>query len=194
MNALCVYCGSSPGERPAYRAAAEELGRELARRDVTLVYGGGRVGLMGEVANATLAAGGEAHGVIPESLEAKEIAHEGLTDLDVVESMHARKARMAALADGFVALPGGFGTLEEIVEVLTWAQLGFHDDPCGFLNVAGYYDDLAAFFDHQEREGFVESKHREMVTFADGVDDLFDVYESYEAPSVKSVLEDTEET
>nr|WP_234403485.1 TIGR00730 family Rossman fold protein [Halarchaeum acidiphilum] len=131
---------------------------------------------------------------MPESLEAKEIAHEGLTDLDVVESMHARKARMAELADGFVALPGGFGTIEEIVEVLTWAQLGFHDAPCGFLNVAGYYDDLASFFDHQQSEGFVERKHREMVTFADGVNDLFDAYESYEAPSVKSVLSDTDET
>ncbi|GGM73083.1 uncharacterized protein (TIGR00730 family) [Halarchaeum rubridurum] len=194
MDALCVYCGSSPGERPAYRAAAEALGRELATRDVTLVYGGGRVGLMGAVADATLAAGGEAHGVIPESLEAKEIAHEGLTDLDVVDSMHARKARMAELADGFVALPGGFGTLEEIVEVLTWAQLGFHEKPCGFLNVAGYYDDLAAFFNGQVAEGFVEAKHREMVTFADDVEALFEAYETYEAPSVKSVLSEAEET
>ncbi|GGN19438.1 LOG family protein [Halarchaeum nitratireducens] len=194
MDALCVYCGSSPGTDDAYRAAAEALGRELAARDATLVYGGGRVGLMGALADATLDAGGEAHGVIPESLEAKEIAHHGLTELDVVDSMHARKARMAELADGFVALPGGFGTLEEIVEVLTWAQLGFHAKPCGFLNVAGYYDELASFFDHQVSAGFVESKHREMVTVADDAAALLDAYESYDAPSVKSVLSEAEET
>lgn len=194
MDALCVYCGSSPGERPEYAAAAEELGRELADRDVTLVYGGGRVGLMGAVADAALDAGGDVHGVIPESLEAKEIAHSGLTRLDVVDSMHERKARMADLADGFVALPGGFGTLEEIVEVLTWAQLGFHQDPCGFLDVAGYYDDLVAFFDHQRAEGFVEGTHREMVVVADSVDELFDAYETYDAPPVKSVLAGDGET
>jgi len=194
MDALCVYCGSSPGERDAYVEAARELGRELAARDVTLVYGGGRVGLMGAVADATLAAGGDAHGVIPDALEAKEIAHSGLTDLDVVDSMHARKARMAELSDGFVALPGGFGTLEEILEVLTWAQLGFHDDPCGFLDADGYYEHLRAFVAHQTEEGFVEPKHRDMVVFAETVDELFDAYESYRAPSIKSVLTDADET
>ncbi|QLC34148.1 TIGR00730 family Rossman fold protein [Halarchaeum sp. CBA1220] len=194
MDALCVYCGSSSGERPAYAAAAADLGTALAERDVTLVYGGGRVGLMGAVADAALAAGGDVHGVIPESLEAKEVAHSGLTDLDVVASMHERKARMAELADGFVALPGGFGTLEEIVEVLTWAQLGFHEKPCGLLNVAGYYDDLAAFFDHQTDEGFVEETHREMVVVEDSVEDLLDAYASYESPPIKSVLTDAEET
>ncbi|WP_435096990.1 TIGR00730 family Rossman fold protein [Halarchaeum sp. P4] len=194
MDTLCVYCGSSPGDRPEYVEAATALGEALAARDVTLVYGGGRVGMMGAVADAALAAGGDVHGVIPESLEAKEVAHSGLTELKVVESMHARKARMAELADGFVALPGGFGTLEEIVEVLTWAQLGFHGNPCGFLNVAGYYDDLAAFFDHQTDEGFVEAKHREMVVFADDIEELLAAYESYDAPSIKSVLSDAEET
>ena len=194
MDALCVYCGSSRGADPAFVEAARELGRALAARDVTLVYGGGHVGLMGEVADATLDAGGEAHGVIPESLADYEIAHRGLTELDVVESMHARKARMADLADGFVALPGGFGTLEEILEMLTWAQLGFHRDPCGLLNVAGYFDDLVSFFDHQRAEEFVERKHREMVVVAGTPAALFDAYAAYEPPTLKSVLTDPDRT
>lgn len=192
MDALCVYCGSSPGENPAYVAAAEELGRALAERDVALVFGGGEVGMMGAVASATLDAGGEAYGVIPEALAEREHAHDGLTELEVVESMHARKARMAELADGFVALPGGFGTLEEIIEVLTWAQLGFHQSPCGFLNVAGYFDDLLSFFDHQREEGFVSDTHREMVVVADSVEDLFDSFERYDPPNVPEYVEESE--
>lgn len=194
MDSLCVYCGSSPGERPAYLEAARELGRTLAEADVTLVYGGGNVGMMGAVADAVLDAGGDAHGVIPEALAGKEHAHPGLTELETVDSMHTRKARMVELADGFVALPGGFGTLEEIVEVLTWAQLGFHTNPCGFLNVDGYYDDLLAFFDHQHGEGFVSDDHRGMVVVADDADGLLADFEAYEPPRVKEYVTDVEQT
>jgi uncharacterized protein (TIGR00730 family) len=137
MKRICVFCGSSSGNRPEYRAAAEELGTELARRNIGLVYGGGNVGLMGVLADAVLGAGGEAVGVIPEHLMAREIGHDGLTKLDVVRSMHERKALMADLSDAFIALPGGFGTLEEFCEVVTWTQLGLHSKPCGILNVLG---------------------------------------------------------
>jgi uncharacterized protein (TIGR00730 family) len=149
MDRICVYCGSSEGARSAYQDAAERLGRTLADRNLALVYGGGDVGLMGSVADATLDAGGEAYGIIPDALVEREIAHDGLTDLEIVDSMHDRKQRMVDQSDGFIALPGGFGTLEEFMEVLTWTQLGLHDKPCGLLNVADYYADLAAFFDHQ---------------------------------------------
>jgi uncharacterized protein (TIGR00730 family) len=194
MDRLCVYCGSSPGARPAYRRAAERLGRTLADRETGLVYGGGDVGLMGAVADATLDAGGEVHGVIPESLVDAEVAHDGLTQLDVVDSMHARKQRMVDLADGFVALPGGFGTLEELTEVLTWTQLGLHDHPCGLLNVEGYYADLAAFFDHQVTEEFVSPDHRAMVIVEDDPETLLDRFAAYEAPPLKDVLESADET
>jgi len=194
MDRICVYCGSSPGRDQTYRTAAERFGRALAARDVDLVYGGGHVGLMGTVADATLDAGGEAHGVIPAALEERELTHEGLTTLDVVDSMHARKERMADLADGFVALPGGFGTLEELLEVLTWAQLGFHQKPCGVLNVAGYFEDLIAFFDHQVEEGFVEPEHREMLIVAEENDALLDAFAAYEPPGVKRFITDEDQT
>ncbi|MDZ7702229.1 MAG: TIGR00730 family Rossman fold protein [Halobacteriales archaeon] len=194
MERICVYCGSSPGRDPAYVEAAEAFGRTLVDRELGLVFGGGHVGLMGAVADATLAAGGEAHGVIPAALEKRELTHEGLTELDVVESMHARKERMAELADGFVALPGGFGTLEELMEVLTWAQLGFHHKPCGVLNVAGYYTELAEFFDRQVETGFVEPAHRDMLVVSDDADDLLDRFASYEPPPVKAVITDESET
>ena len=194
MDRLCVYCGSSIGARPAYRDAATELGRTLADREIGLVYGGGDVGLMGAVADATLDAGGEAHGVIPESLVDAEVAHGGLTELDVVDSMHARKRRMVDLADGFAALPGGFGTLEELMEVLTWTQLGLHDHPCGLLNVEDYYADLAAFFDHQVTEEFVSPAHRGMLVVEDDPATLLDRFVDYEAPPLKDVLDDADET
>lgn len=194
MDRICVYCGSSPGRNPAYRGAAESLGRTLAGRDLGLVYGGGNVGLMGVIADATLEAGGEAHGVIPETLLGREPAHEGLTALDVVDTMHARKERMVELADGFVALPGGFGTLEELMEVLTWAQLGFHRDPCGFLNVEGYYDQVVAFFDEQVEAGFVSQRHRDMVVVSEDIDDLLDAFGSYEPPPVKQFVADDRRT
>ncbi|MBG0776042.1 MAG: TIGR00730 family Rossman fold protein [Desulfovibrionaceae bacterium] len=163
MRRICVFLGSNYGTLPEYTEAARGLGRELARRGLGLVYGGACVGLMGELADAALGAGGEVTGVMPRALVDKELAHTGLTDLRVVETMHERKALMAELADGFVAMPGGLGTLEEIFEVLTWAQLGFHGKPCGLLDVRGYYRSLALFLDHITGQGFVMPAHREMI-------------------------------
>jgi uncharacterized protein (TIGR00730 family) len=160
---LCVFCGSNAGVRPAYAEAAVALGKLLASRGIAIVFGGSHLGLMGAVAQAALNAGGEVTGVIPRALVAKEVADLGLADLRVVASMHERKALMAELADGFIALPGGFGTFEEFCEILTWAQLGFHGKPCGLLNVEGYYDHLLKLFDHAVEEGFVKQQHREMV-------------------------------
>jgi uncharacterized protein (TIGR00730 family) len=161
LRRICVYAGSNAGSDPAYAAAAQALGRALAARGTGLVYGGGRVGLMGEVADAALGAGGEAIGVIPEALFDRELGHRGLTELRVVATMHERKALMAELADGFVALPGGIGTLEELVEVLTWSQLGIHAKPCGVLDASGFYSGLRAFLDHMVAEGFLHERHRE---------------------------------
>lgn len=160
MKRICVFCGSSNGVSEDYGAAAAALGQELAGRGIGLVYGGASVGLMGKVANAVLAAGGEAIGVIPKALVREEVVHTGLTDLRIVDSMHARKAEMEQLSDGFVALPGGFGTLEEFVEMLTWLQLRIHAKPCGLLNVNGYYDHFVRFLDHAVEQGFLKSKHR----------------------------------
>ena len=167
MKRICVFCGANAGNRPQYRSEAEKLGRLLAARSLELVYGGGNVGLMGIVADACLEAGGSVIGVIPEALMGKEVAgrhvdHRNLTRLEVVDSMHTRKARMAELADGFIAMPGGFGTFEEFCEVLTWGQLGFHVKPMGLLNVAGYYDTLLALFDHAVQEGFLRQQNRDM--------------------------------
>jgi uncharacterized protein (TIGR00730 family) len=157
---VCVYAGSNYGSDPAYRAAAEDLSRTLAGRGIGVVYGGARVGLMGVLADTALEHGAEVIGVIPGDLVDREIAHQGLTDLRVVGSMHERKALMAELADAFVALPGGAGTLEELIEIYTWSQLGLHDKPMGVLNVRGYYDGLAALLDHAVQEGFLREQHR----------------------------------
>jgi uncharacterized protein (TIGR00730 family) len=154
LRSICVFCGSRPGNDPAYEAGARRLGRTLAERGTALVYGGGRVGLMSVVADAVLDAGGEAIGVIPKALVKREISRTGLTDLRVVGSMHERKALMSELSEGFVALPGNSGTLEEFFELQTWAQLGEHEKPCGLLNVGGYYDPLLALFDHMVAKGF----------------------------------------
>ena len=163
MRRLCVFCGSQPGRNPAYTDAAATFGQMLARRGVGLVYGGGRVGLMGVLADSVLAGGGEVIGVIPQALVARELAHTGVTDLRVVASMHERKALMADLSDAFVALPGGFGTLEEFCEATTWTQLGLHQKPCGLLNVAGFYEMLLGMFDHAADEGFILPGHRAIV-------------------------------
>ena len=163
IDKLCVFCGSSTGSHPAYFEAANQLGRELANAGVTLVFGGGRVGLMGVLADSVLAAGGQAIGVMPRPLVEKEIAHTSLTKLHVVESMHERKALMADLADAFVLLPGGFGSWEEFCEIVTWLQLGIHRKPCAILNVAGYYDGLLSLADHALAEGFLRPAHHEMV-------------------------------
>lgn len=181
---LCVFSGSSSGRSVAYAAAAADLGRVLAESGIGLVYGGASVGLMGVVADAAIAAGGEVIGVIPQALYDKEIAHRGLTDLRVVGSMHERKALMADLADGFVALPGGAGTLEELFEVWTWAQLGHHRKPCALLNVDGFYDGLAEFLDHIVAEEFVKPVHRGMLIVAPDVDSLLASIRTYEAPIV----------
>jgi uncharacterized protein (TIGR00730 family) len=182
VKGLCVFCGSSPGADVAYRAAAVDLGHRLAERGIELVYGGASVGLMGAVADAALEGGGHVIGVIPQSLVDREIAHPGLGDLRVVESMHERKAVMAELSDAFVALPGGTGTLEELFEVYTWNQLGLHAKPLGLFNVRGYYDALARFLDHAVQERFVTREHRAMLLVDEGLDDLLDGLDAWKPP------------
>jgi len=184
MKRICVYCGSSPGGHAAYRDAARTLGSTLVRANLQLVYGGGDVGLMGEVANAVLDAGGAAIGVIPEFL-VPQVSHRRLTALHVVPSMHERKQMMADLSDGFIALPGGFGTLEEVVEVLTWAQLGLHVKPCGLLNVAGYFDHLLAFLDHAVQEGFIRQAYRDMLRVSADPEQLLEQLSAYAAPTIR---------
>lgn len=179
-TALCVYCGSSPGSHPQYVEQARAFGTEMARRGIALVYGGGKVGLMGSVADAVLAAGGQVIGVIPRQLVEREVAHPGLTELVVVETMHQRKTRMYELSDAFVALPGGFGTMDEMFEMLTWAQLGLHRYPCAFLDVRGYYKGLRAMMDHMVAEGFVQPGQRESVWFGNDAAQLFDWMAHYE--------------
>lgn len=166
MRRICVFCGSSPGAIPAYTAAARQLGKTLAVKKIALVYGGGNVGMMGEVADAVLSEGGAVTGVIPKAIADMAVAHTALSDLRIVESMHARKALMAELSDGFIALPGGLGTLEELMEVLTWAQLGFHQKPCGLLNVKGYFDSLLQFIDHVSDQQFIQPAHRDLLLVA----------------------------
>jgi len=163
VERICVFCGASPGARPAYRAATAELARLLVADEIRVVYGGGGVGLMGALADAVLAEGGEVTGIIPRALVDREIAHRDVADMRVVGSMHERKALMAELADAFIALPGGLGTLEELFEVYTWAQLGLHRKPCAMLNVDGYYDGIAGFLTHAVEERFVREEHREML-------------------------------
>ncbi|PJI46433.1 MAG: TIGR00730 family Rossman fold protein [Pseudomonas sp.] len=163
LRSICVFCGASPGATPIYQEAAEALGRYLAENGIQLIYGGGAVGLMGIVANAALAAGGEVIGIIPQSLKDAEVGHSGLTRLEVVDGMHARKARMAELSDAFIALPGGLGTLEELFEVWTWGQLGYHAKPLGLLEVNGFFDPLLTFLDHLVQERFVRQPHRDML-------------------------------
>ncbi|WP_114241233.1 TIGR00730 family Rossman fold protein [Dyella sp. C9] len=179
-TALCVYCGSSSGKHPQYLEQARAFGAEMARRGIALVYGGGKVGLMGTVADAVLAGGGEVIGVIPRQLVEREVAHKGLTELVVVETMHQRKTRMFELSDAFVALPGGFGTMDEMFEMLTWAQLGLHRFPCAFLNVRQYYDPLRGMMDHMAEEGFITPGQRESVWFGEDMQALFDWMPTYE--------------
>ncbi len=190
MKRVCVFCGSSPGKSPVYLEAARRTGRTLARRGIGLVYGGGGTGLMGAVADAALEAGGEVVGVIPRALQLRELAHPGLTTLHVVGSMHERKAKMAELAHGFVALPGGMGTLEEFTEILTWAQLGLHERPCGLLDVAGYWRPLVALLDHAEAEGFLRPEHRRLVLVADDPDALVDRFLAWEPPGLPRWIDD----
>jgi uncharacterized protein (TIGR00730 family) len=193
MRRICVFCGSSPGADPAYRSCARELGALLADNGLGLVYGGGNVGLMGEIANAALERRGEVIGVIPRSLADRELAHTGVTDLRVVGSMHERKAVMAELADAFIALPGGLGTLEEFCEVLTWAQLGFHGKPCGLLDVRSYYAPLIRFFDEAVRQRFLTQEHRDMILVDEAPRSLLRRFAAHVAPAVEKWI-DREET
>ena len=195
MKSLCVFCGSNAGHQPIYRAEAEKLGRLLAAQGIQLIYGGGNVGLMGAVADACLNAGGQVIGVIPEALVGKEVAgrhvdHRELTRLEVVDSMHTRKARMAELSDGFVALPGGFGTIEEFCEILTWGQLGFHVKPMGLLNVNGFYDPLLAMFDRAVSDGFLREQNRAMALTATDIEALLAAMAAYRAEPVNKWLKE----
>lgn len=180
LKSICVFCGASTGAHPAYREAATLLGRRLAERGLALVYGGGKVGLMGVVADAALAAGGEVVGIIPQALKDLEVGHTGLTRLEVVDGMHARKARMAELADAFVALPGGLGTLEELCEVWTWGQLGYHGKPLGLYDVNGFFDKLTGFLDHLVQENFVRPPHRAMLQVRGHADELIDALQQWQ--------------
>ena len=189
MKRVCVFAGSSLGTRPEYQLAAKELGSALAQRQLGLVYGGARVGLMGVLADAALTAGGEVIGAIPDRLAAKEIAHSGLTKLHVVSSMHERKALMADLSDAFVAMPGGLGTWEEFFEVLTWSQLGLHRKPCGLLTVRGYFDPLLTFLAHAVSEGFVRPEHQAMVVVSRSAEELLDMLARHTVPTVEKWLD-----
>jgi uncharacterized protein (TIGR00730 family) len=182
VKRICVFCGSSVGVRPAYASAARAMAAELVRRRIGVVYGGGGIGLMGVLADAMLEGGGEVIGVIPRPLASKELAHTGLTEMRVVESMHERKALMASLADGFVAMPGGLGTFEETLEILTWSQLGIHRKPIGLLNVDGYYDGLLAMLAHAIAEGFVPAEYRALSVTASSPAALLDLMESWRPP------------
>ncbi len=181
---VAVYCGSSGGVGPHYLDAARATGAFLAERGLDVVYGGGRVGMMGAVAEGALAKGGKVYGVIPEKLRTREIAHDGLTELFVVDSMHARKTMMASMADAFVALPGGWGTLEEVFEVVTWSQLNYHKKPVGLLNVRGYFDHLVAFLDHAATEGFIRPIHRPLCASSDSMDTLLDRLSKLQIPDI----------
>jgi len=182
MRRICVFCGSSPGARPEYLEAAVHLGHTLARNNIGLVYGGARIGIMGRVAESVLEKGGDVIGVIPKALVEKEVAFTGLADLRVVDSMHDRKALMADLADGFIALPGGLGTIEEFFEIVTWAQLGIHSKPCGLLNINQYFRKLMDFLDHTVTERFVEREHRSMILMDDDPERLLRKFEAYQPP------------
>lgn len=185
MKNICVYCGSNPGRQEAYSSAARALAQSLVDRNLGLVYGGASVGIMGLIADTVLQLGGRAVGVIPEALVRKEVAHKSLTELHVTQSMHERKTMMAELSDGFIAMPGGIGTLEEIFEIWTWAQLGIHAKPCGLLNAAGYFDALTTFLDHAVAEQFVKPPHRAILIVEQTPDVLLDRFASYQAPTVQ---------
>lgn len=189
MRRVCVYLGSSVGENPIHRETARQVGELLATSGIGLVYGGGNVGLMGILADAALSAGGEVIGIITQGLVRREVGHTGVTDLRIVETMHERKALMADLSDGFLALPGGMGTLDELFEILTWAQLGIHTKPCGLLNVNGYFDPLVALLDHMVAERFLRPEHRALALVDDDAARLLTHFAEYEPPSVEKWLD-----
>jgi uncharacterized protein (TIGR00730 family) len=188
MNRICVFCGTNPGSRPDYGSAARDLGQILAEQGIELVYGGASVGIMGELADAVHAHGGHVTGIIPQQLMEKEAAHTGLRNLIVVASMHQRKSQMADMSDGFIALPGGIGTLEGFFEILTWSQLGIHDKPSGILNVAGYFDGLTRFLDHAVREGFLTEEHRSAIIMESDPKVLLERMQAYTAPDSEKLM------
>ncbi len=192
IKSTCVYCGSSPGRLEAYSIAARTLAKALVDRNIKLVYGGASVGIMGMVADTILQLGGQAVGVIPEALARKEIAHKNLSELYITRSMHERKSMMAELSDGFIALPGGIGTLEELFEIWTWAQLGIHDKPCGLLNAGGYFDSLITFLDHAVAEQFVKKAHGSMLIVESDPETLLDRFQGYVPPVIPKWIEKTE--
>lgn len=189
MNHICVFCGSNAGHNPVYTQAAVELGQLMASRNIGLVYGGGNVGLMGIIADACLEAGGKVTGVIPEFLLAKEVGHTGLTEMIVVKTMHERKQRMADLSEGFIAMPGGFGTLDELCEILTWAQLGLHGFPIGLLNVNHYFQPLVNMFDHMAEERFLHPQNRSMVLLHDRPEELLSLMDVWQPPNVEKWMD-----
>lgn len=191
MRRACVYCGSSTGNIPAYADAAKALGETLVQHKLDLVYGGGNIGIMRTIADSVLASGGKAICIIPQSLADREVAHHGLTELQITDSMHTRKSRMADLSDAFIALPGGLGTLEEIFEMWTWTQLGFHQKPIGLLNTRGYFDDLLHFLDKTVERGFVKPAHRAMLIVAADPETLVNQLMDYTPPSVDKLLSNT---
>lgn len=192
INTICIYCGSSAGRLETYSASASAIAEALVSRNIKLVYGGASIGLMGGVANRVLALGGEVIGVIPKALAIKEVVHRQLTELHITESMHERKMLMAELSDGFIALPGGIGTLEELFEIWTWAQLGFHNKPCGLLNINGYYDSLIGFLDHVLAEQFVKKEHHAMLLVETNPNTLLDRYSNYQSPTIKQWVNEKE--
>ncbi len=194
MKRICVFCGSSPGADPAFMKAAEELGTLLAVRKIGLVYGGSGFGLMGAISRAAIQAGGEVIGVIPRAMVEKGVESYRLTDVRIVSDMHERKSLMASLADGFIALPGGYGTLEEIFEVITWAQLGYHNKPCGLLNIAGYYDHLFELLQHGSQQGFIDAAHLEMVLWDETPSLLLDRFLLYRPPEVDKLASAAKKT
>ncbi|MCA0455542.1 MAG: TIGR00730 family Rossman fold protein [Chloroflexi bacterium] len=193
MKQVCIFCGSYAGAQPVYMQAARAIGLSLAKREIGLVYGGGKVGLMGAIADGALEGGGQVLGIIPQSLVDRELAHKGLTELQILSSMHERKAAMAQVAEGFIALPGGFGTLDELFEIITWAQLGFHRKPVALLNVAGYFNPLLAFIDHMATEGFIKPEHRGAILVRNEVEDLLDTLVSYQPPELEKWIKKPEE-
>ncbi|MFM8341091.1 MAG: TIGR00730 family Rossman fold protein [Methylomonas sp.] len=188
INSICVYCGSNPGRLDAYSQAANRLAESLVNRNIRLIYGGASIGMMGMVADRVLTLGGEVIGVIPQALSHQEVAHPNLTELHITNTMHERKMLMAELADGFIALPGGIGTLEELFEIWTWAQLGIHNKPLGLLNVAGYFDDLIRFLDHMTEQAFFKSRHRQMLMVESQPEPLLNRLLNFEYPTIQPWL------
>ena len=193
MKSITVFCGSSSGFRQEYGEVAKQLGRNLVEQNIRLVYGGGNVGLMGIIADEVMKSGGEVIGIIPEALDKKEVGHRRITELRVVNSMHERKAMMAELADGFIAMPGGIGTVEEFFEILTWAQLGFHDKPCGILNVANYYDGLLDLCNNAVKEGFLRPQHSELILVDSDSVSLLEKMKNYRPPTVEKWIDEKRE-